>query len=81
MGLVVGGVEIDTVPAGGEEYLSSQVAGAVVVGESIGLGVVGTEAGVRDGLLGEGRLVVAAEKGVTGSHAEAFGESEKSFVW
>lgn len=83
VGLVVGGVEADAVPAGGEVDLGAQAVGAVGVGEAgpAGVGVRGgeAEADERDGLGGEvgaaGALVHVA-----GDHAEVPGEGLEGVV-
>lgn len=77
---MVGRVEINTVPAGREEDLGSQVLGTVVVGKSVGLCVVCAEACVRNSLL-LNCVCVVSQEGAAGGHAEAFRESEESFIW
>jgi hypothetical protein len=84
MRLVIGGVEVYTVPARWEENLRTKTVGAVVVRKSIGLWLgraIVIQTVVADGLRGKGPSIVALE-GVASQHAEAFRESmERIIVW
>ena len=53
--------------------MGAQTAGALVVGDVVRLGLVGTNAGEVD-CVGIQTACVVALEGVTGKHAEAFGE-------
>lgn len=81
VGLVIGRVEVDAVPAGGEEDLSAETIGAVLGGEAGGLrgGSRVVEADKGDGSRGKVRGGVALEW-ITSQHAETLGESLESVV-
>jgi hypothetical protein len=79
--LVVSRIEVDTIPARGEEDLSAETIGAVLSRETIaGAGTATViEANEADSLRCEVASVVALE-GVTGKHTEALGEGLELIV-
>jgi hypothetical protein len=77
VGFVVGRVEVDAVPAGGEEDLRAESIRALDIGETVCFRGGGPKTSVVDGVLLEG-VIVTAECWGACYHAETFWEGEKS---
>jgi hypothetical protein len=79
--LVVGGVKVDAVPAGGEEDLGTQTVRADLVRKATGVrrGTTVVEADIADSLASEVASGCALER-VTGKHAETFREGSEVVV-
>jgi len=75
MVLVVGGIEVLTIPTRGEIHLRSQST-AVTSGESSVLSVGSINAHDGDGLLGKISVVLGTSAGISSNHSEPIGESQ-----
>lgn len=71
--LMIRRVKVLAIPAGREKDLSTKATRAVIVGETIGLGLISTQTSKADGLGVETTGKIALRR-VTSKHAKTFGE-------
>ena len=81
VGLVVGRVEVDTIPARWEEDLGTETVRALLGREAVGVGrsAAVVQADVADSLLGK-VVATGSEGGSTGKHTETLGEGSDVVV-
>jgi len=81
VGLVVGRVKVDTIPARGEENLGTQAIRADLVGKAAGVrrGAAVVKADIADGLTSKVAATCTLE-GITGEHAETLREGSEVVV-